>query len=157
MIPAGTYRGKCTGVRDVKFGKTANGGEQIGLLFEIIDGEYRGARIAWYGSLTSTASIQFVRNVLLTCGWDGGSWTNLRGIDRRAVSLVVEEERDPKGVIRPRLKYINAETSVMMKEELSADEVSSLLDSLDRVEGDAASANGRAAGAATPAQDDVAF
>jgi len=73
------------------------------------------------------------------------------------VSLVVEEERDPKGVIRPRLKYINAETSVMMKEELSAEEVSSLLDSLDRIEGDAASANGRAAGAAAPAQDDVAF
>jgi hypothetical protein len=79
-----------------------------------------GARIAWYGSLTSIASIQFVRNVLLTCGWDGVSWTNLRGIDRRAVSLVVEEERDPKGVIRARLKYINAEASVMMKEGESA-------------------------------------
>ena len=134
MIPAGSYRGRCTGVRDVRFGRTTSGGEQIGLLFEITDGEHRGARIPWYGSLTSPASIQLVRSVLMTCGWDGQSWTALRGIDRRTVMLVVEEERAPKGVIRSRLKYINNDTSVVMRDELPPDEVQTLLVHLDELD-----------------------
>jgi hypothetical protein len=134
MIPAGTYRGRCTGVRDVRFGRTTSGGQQIGLLFEITDGEYRGTRVPWYGSLTTPASIQLVRSVLMTCGWDRQSWTALRGIDRRTVMLVVEEERDPKGVIRSRLKYINNDTTVVMRDELSPDEVQTLLAGLDEGE-----------------------
>jgi hypothetical protein len=95
----------------------------------------------------------------MTCGWDGQSWTALRGIDRRTVMLVVEEERDPKGVIRSRLKYINNDTTVVMRDELSPDEVQTLLAGLD--EGEKRAQTDGAAGvqgdAADQAHGDIGF
>jgi len=117
-IQAGEYRGRCTGPRDVKFGESQEGNLQIGLLLEVTAGECKGQRAVWYGGLGSEEAKAFTRKALLACGWDGKSWTELRGISDNCVRLVFAEEGD-----YIRLRYINPDTSVKFKHELPRDEV----------------------------------
>ena len=130
--------GRCTGARDVKYGKRASGEEQIGLLFEITEGEHKGTRLSLYAGLESDEAIQFVRRVLVACGWDSRSWSELRGLDRNGVMLVVEEERDARGIPRLKLRYVNPMTAVNMRAELAPEEVQSLVSRLDRRERESA-------------------
>lgn len=132
-VKLGRYPGRCTGERDVKFGRASTGTEQIGMLFEMTDGEHKGRTFTWYGSLGSEASVALVRGVLEACGWDGKSWTKLGPLDK-AVVLEFKEDADDDGNPYTYLAYVNR-IGVAMKDELDVKERARLLANLDRANG----------------------
>lgn len=98
-------------------GTSSNGNPQIGVELTILDGEYQGASITWYGSFTDAAT-PYTLEALDNLGWTGDDLSNLTGIDRNEVSIVVDEE-EYEGEVRDKVKYINKPGGLAMKNAMS--------------------------------------
>lgn len=96
-------------------GKTNTGKEQVAIELEITDGERKGDTLTWYGFFTE-AAIDRTLESLRHLGWEGDDLSNLSGIDRNEVSIVVEDE-EFNGVVREKVKWING-GGIAMKETL---------------------------------------
>lgn len=99
-----------------KLGITGTGKEQIGVLFQLQDGQ----TLTWYGYFTEQ-TVERTLESLEHMGWDGSDITNPKGLDSNEVSLVVESEASPSdGKMYPRVKWVNKiGGGLAMKEELS--------------------------------------
>lgn len=155
MIEAGVYRGRCTGVRDIRWGYSAAGNEQIGVLFEITDGEYAGQRLVFYASVATPDARAFARQALMSAGWDGKSWDAMFGLGSVPCRLVVELEQNERGRTVPRLKYVNREVAVSFKNQMQRGDVVSLTKRLDAL--DAADASNGGPGEPPPGMFDDGF
>lgn len=103
MIQPGNYRARATGYQ---FGFAETGTEQVAVTFEIVEeGEHRGQSITWFGFFTPSSSERTVE-ALRTCGWQGDDLSDLAGIDRNEVALVIEHE-EYNGKIVVRVRWIN--------------------------------------------------
>jgi hypothetical protein len=104
-IQAGTYRARAV---SAALGETSTGSEQVAVEFELLDVEGNaGPHIVWYGYFTEK-TVKTTIKALRTCGWTGDLLTDLSGIDTNEVSLVIEEESDQNGRMRPRVRWVNA-------------------------------------------------
>jgi hypothetical protein len=95
-------------------GYTSKGREQVAVQFAIVDGEYAGRNFTWYGyfgdDLNGSAKntpTEITIKALRACGWAGDDITNLEGIDREEVELVIAIEPDLEGTPRNRVKWVN--------------------------------------------------
>jgi hypothetical protein len=75
-------------------GYTSNDREQVAVQFKIIDGEYAGRTLTWYGYFGDETKgkktpTEITIAALRACGWIGDDITNLEGIDREEVELVI--------------------------------------------------------------------
>lgn len=76
MIPPGNYRAVATPISTesgdcwAQFGETKNHNPQVVLNFEIIEGDYAGRRVAWFGYFTEKTSQRTVE-ALRYCGFTG--------------------------------------------------------------------------------------
>ncbi len=68
MIKAGRYQAKF--LETSGLGKSKNGSDQIVIRFELIDGDFAGHTLLWYGSFTGNAA-KVTTDALRTLGWDG--------------------------------------------------------------------------------------
>ncbi len=116
MIDTGRYLARAI---DSQLGFAETGTEQIAVTFEIEEGDYTGHTITWIGFLTD-ASSEITVKALLACGWSGDDLSDLTGIDRNQVELVVEHEMY-NGVKRARVKWVNRPGSggFVMKHQMS--------------------------------------
>jgi hypothetical protein len=114
LLPKGTYAARAT---EAGLGKTSKGSEQVAVQFEIVDGEYAGRRLTWYGYFTDK-TVDRTLESLEHCGWDGKSIQDLAGITRNEVAIVVDHEPDDKGNIRARIRCVNSQGGLAMKERL---------------------------------------
>jgi len=154
-----TFRGRSTG--EFKFGRAGTGTDQIGMLFEVLDGEWAGRKSVWYGTLGSSDAIALAREAIEACsGKPLEKWTDVFGaatprgnhlyleeLKKSEVTLVFEQRPDDD---RPRLCFINR-VGVFMKDELDARGVKGLLSRLDRE----SPSDRPARGSRSAAQDDV--
>lgn len=113
MLEAGRY--KARGV-EAMLGYTSTGKEQIGVLLETAEGN----RITWYGYFTDQTTERTFES-LRALGWEGDDLSDLRGIDRNEVEIVVEHEPDNHGEIRARVRWINRSGGLAMKESMPQD------------------------------------
>lgn len=113
-IEAGRYKARAT---EWKLGVTKNGGEQIGVLFQLDDGQ----TITWYSYFTEK-TVERTLESLEHMGWDGRSITDPKGLDLNEVSLVVEMEKsETDDKMYPRVRWVNriGGAGISMKEELA--------------------------------------
>lgn len=111
MIEAGRYKARAI---EWRLGVTGGGNEQIGVLFQLEDGQL----MTWYGFF-SEKTTERTLDSLETMGWDGVSITDPMGLDRNDVQLVVEHETNDEGKTFPRVRWVNRLGGLTMKEELS--------------------------------------
>jgi hypothetical protein len=103
MLAPGRYLSRAI---DSQLGYAETGTEQVAVTFEITEeGDFQGQTITWFGYLTPAASENTIKS-LLVCGWSGADVSDLSGMDRNEVEIVVEHEvyNDVK---RARVKWIN--------------------------------------------------
>ena len=103
MIHAGNYKARAV---EYQFGLAETGTEQVAVTFEITEeGEFHGHTIVWFGFFTEATAERTVQ-ALRTCGWDGDDLSDLRGLDRNEVVLVIEHD-EYNGKVQARVKWVN--------------------------------------------------
>lgn len=136
MLPMekGRYRAKAT---EWQLGEASTGTPQIGVTFEVIEGDHKGDRISGYFAL-SDAAAEYTLEKVRNCGWTGSDITELDsetavGMGSKIVELVVEPEdqkKDGKPVIdeqtgevkrRLRIQFVNRNGGLAMKSALTDD------------------------------------
>jgi hypothetical protein len=90
MLSPGYYRARAV---EYALGKTQNGTRQVAVRFEVLDeqGAPGGERVTWYGYFTEKTAERTLES-LQYCGWEGDDVTDLTGIERNEVQIVVEHE-----------------------------------------------------------------
>src|SRR5262245_28572402 len=118
LISKGVYRAKAL---EAMWGETGTKKPQVAVLFELLEGDYAGERITYYGVITDKTQ-DFVLKGLYTAGWTGDE--ALSGIGSREVDLVIDIEPDLEGKDRNRVKFINEPGSggLVMKKVLNPTE-----------------------------------
>lgn len=103
MLEAGYYRARAV---EWGLGKTEKGNRHVAVRFETFDAEGRpGESITWYGYFTEKTQERTLES-LQHCGWEGDDITELAGIERNEVQLVVEQE-EYEGKRRAKVAWVN--------------------------------------------------
>lgn len=104
MIAPGTYRAKAV---QWVLGESKSGVEQVAVDCSLLDeNDAENARITWYGYFSEKAWERTVESLRLF-GWTGADPTDLTGLDKNVVELVVEHE-EWEGKTRAKAKWVNA-------------------------------------------------
>lgn len=106
----GKYRAKAG---DWALGESGNGKEQIAVEFELLDPDYSGQHITWYGYF-SDGALEFTVKALRTMGWQGDDLLHLIGLDANEVVLVIENE-EYQGKTYAKVKWVNAIGGLALK------------------------------------------
>jgi len=113
----GRYKAKA---QEWGLGQSSKGTEQVGVLFELTEGDAKGIRITWYGSF-SEAAAAFTLKGLRACGWEGTDVLELEtahaGLDKNEVSLVIEQE-EYQGKTSAKVQWVNPIGGVGLKTPL---------------------------------------
>lgn len=115
MHPEGKFRAKSRKA-EVMEGRSA---EQIGIEFEVLEGETKSQRLAYYGSF-SEAALEITIKAMRTAGWLGDDVTDLSSMSRPevpTVELVVEHETF-EGKTRAKVKWVNSGGGLAVKNPL---------------------------------------
>jgi hypothetical protein len=103
MLEKGFYRARAV---EYALGKTEKGNRQVAVRFQTFDSEDRpGEQITWYGYFTEKTAERTLES-LQHCGWEGDDITDLAGIERNEVQLVVEHE-EYEGKTHARVAWVN--------------------------------------------------
>lgn len=124
-------------------GRAGTGTPQVGIEFELQDGDHKGERISGYFSLTDAAA-EYTLEKLINCGWTGTEVGELddpkasASMTANVVELVVEPEDivdkdghdmlDDEGYVRQRLRiqFVNRGGGLAMKAAMTGDDKSLL-------------------------------
>lgn len=112
LLPEGRYRAKAT---EGALGESSNGNPQVAVCCELLDAEYAGREITWFGSFSKNKGqgkktpLERTIETLRTFGWEGDDLSDLTGIDANEVNLVVEHEEYPEGSgdWQAKVKWVN--------------------------------------------------
>lgn len=103
MLQPGYYRGRAI---EWGLGKTEKGTRHVAVRFQTLDEQERpGESIAWYGYFTDKTTERTLES-LQHCGWEGTDITDLSGIERNEVQLVVQHE-EYEGKVHARVAWVN--------------------------------------------------
>jgi hypothetical protein len=103
MLDRGYYRARAV---ESALGKTQNGTRQVAVRFQTFDDQNQpGEAITWYGYFTDKTADRTLES-LQHCGWEGDDITDLTGIERNEVQLVVEHE-EYEGKVHARVAWVN--------------------------------------------------
>lgn len=111
----GRYRGRAV---EGALGITGKGTEQIGVRFALLDRP--GEHITWYGFFTSAAK-HITIAALRVAGFIGADLSDLSSLSRPdapEVLLVVENE-EYDGTVRPKVKWVNPVGGLAMKDQIT--------------------------------------
>ncbi len=122
MLEEGRYKAKAI---EAALGVAGTGTEQVGVAFEITEGPAKGYEITWYGHFTPKA-LERTLESLRYCGWEGDDITDLRGIGKSEVQLVIEHEEKNDGTMQARVKWVNRSGGLAMKERMNAGQAAGL-------------------------------
>lgn len=114
----GRFRGCSTGPNDFTIGRTSDGVTQVGLVWEIVDGDHEGRRFPKYFTVDDADGVERLKKALRASGWDGvSSLTELKGLGSCFCELVIDTEEWPvaSGKVRSRLAFVNPLTQAIMK------------------------------------------
>ncbi len=123
MLPEGRFKARAI---EGGLGESSEGNPQVGVRFTILDEEFHGEEITWFGSFSRNkgqgTKTPFERTIesLRACGWKGDDLSNLEGIDANEVSLVVEHD-NYNGKILAKVKWVNRAGGLALKAPMSAD------------------------------------
>lgn len=100
-----------------QLGMTKSGKEQVAVTFRLkMD---LSKTITWYGYFTDKTTERTIES-LRFCGWIGVDLTDLSGIDREEVELVIANE-EYEGKTSPRVQWVNRVGGMMLSAPLQPD------------------------------------
>lgn len=103
-------------------GETDTGKEQVAVGFQILTQDADIPYITWHGYFTDKAADRTIESLRI-CGWEGDDLTNLQGLDKNEVELVIEDE-EYDGKVRPKVRWVNrVGGSLALKAPLSGDKL----------------------------------
>ncbi len=121
LLPEGDYPVKAVKHR---MGFSGNENEQIGILLNVTDGEYKGRRLLYYGTFTD-AGMEFTIKAMRALGMQGDDIERdahtMYTSNAQAVAVVQHETY--QGKTRAKVKWING-ADVVMKHEMNPNELS---------------------------------
>lgn len=94
QIQAGRYVGKAVGT--LAFSEDKNGGERVGLRFELLNEGYEGRTVIWRNGITTEVGIDIMMKTLRNAGWTGDDLTACgpdTGLGSKEVELAVYYEQ----------------------------------------------------------------
>lgn len=106
--------------RSAQLGKAGTGTVQVAVELEVIEGNYAGQHATWFGFFTEKTQERTLESLRLL-GWQGDDLSDLKGIDRNDVKIVVEEETY-NGKTTAKVQWINAPGGMALKDPMSADQ-----------------------------------
>lgn len=100
-----------------EWGYASTGTEQVGIRVMILDGQWEGQSVSWYGFLTENAEVRTLEQLEIA-GWDKSSVIDLPGLGSTEFELEIEEDTDPEtGAPYYRPTWINR-IGVAMKKKM---------------------------------------
>lgn len=113
----GTYRAVA---REWDFGFVNNDPDrpQVGVLFELLDGDFQGRTVQWYGFFTPKTEERTLES-LRHCGWSSADIIALDGMGSTEVSLVIAAE-EYDGKWSNKVQWVNKPARVYMKNAMDA-------------------------------------
>lgn len=112
MIDEGRYKARATAA---EWGIAGTGAEQIGVEFEILEGDFIGERISWYGFFATDKQTQFTIKALRAAGWQGDDLAELSSIDGSTDCVIEVEHEEYDGETRAKVKFVNKPGGIAMK------------------------------------------
>jgi hypothetical protein len=120
LVPVNIYRAMAVpfetdgGPSYVQFGTSKNGGEQVGMQFEIISGPEAGRRVPWYGSFSEklgerakkTPAQRTIESLRL-CGFKGNDLANMPSQELNQEVSITVEHNEWEGKITCRVQWVN--------------------------------------------------
>ena len=162
MVRQGYYKARAVRIDDgygnevwARWGKASTGTQQVGMMFEIIDGNYQGTRLPWYGSFTEKSWERTVES-LKHCGFQGDNLTKLneQTLDREVSIKVDHRVNDFGEVVNARVAFVNATASVGFNDPMSSDELRDFAAKIrDRMAGKQGASGGSTRPKADPLDD----
>ncbi len=113
-LKPGTYNARAS---HATLGYTKDGKEQVGVELLVLDDDFQGERITWFGYFTEASSERTLESLRLL-GWKGDDLFDLQGIDENQVSIVVVED-EYQGKTQIKVRWINAPGGMAMKAPMS--------------------------------------
>ena len=101
-IANGKYRARA--IRG-DFGFTQGGKEQVVVEFDLLDDDYQGRKINWFGYFTDKTTDRTLDS-LRHCGWDGVDLQVLTGLGSTEVELIIER-KEYNGKERTKVQWVN--------------------------------------------------
>lgn len=103
-------------------GVSSTGKEQVAVSFPIPDAEGGEYHLAWYGFFTEGTVERTIESLRLL-GFEGDDLTNLVGLDKNSVELVIEEEEYPQGSgqFQEKIQWINRGGGALVKTPLEGE------------------------------------
>jgi hypothetical protein len=113
-LQPGTY--KARGIA-AQLGFTEGGKEQVAVQLEILDENYHGETISWYGYFTEKTADRTLESLRLL-GWASDDLFDLSGIGSTEIRAILEEE-DYNGKMILKVKWINGPGGLALKAPMS--------------------------------------
>jgi hypothetical protein len=110
----GTFKARA---KEWGLGHSANGKEQVAVMFELAGGEHDGQSITWFGYFTEQ-TVDRTLDALRYCGWEGDNLAELDSLDANEVELVLDEE-EYDGKVRTKVKWVNRPARLALKEQMT--------------------------------------
>jgi hypothetical protein len=104
-------------------GETDTGKEQVAIEFEILTAEAEFNHITWFGYFTEKTFDRTIESLRI-CGWEGNDLSDLQGLDKNEVELVIEDE-EYKGNLIAKVKWVNRPGGLALKAPLTGDKAKS--------------------------------
>ena len=101
-------------------GYTSTGKEQVAVELKLTEEVFTGERITWYGYFTEGTQERTFES-LRALGWEGDDLSNLTGLDKNEVSIVVQGE-EYQGRTSLKVKFINPLGGLALKETMTPDQ-----------------------------------
>ena len=107
-----------------RFGESGNGTKQVLIYFEVIEGDYAGTRVPWFGFFT-TAAWQRTIESLRYCGLKGDdlSTINQQELNQRVTITIEHNEQGDK--VYPRVSWVNRPggSTIKLKKPMGTNEL----------------------------------
>lgn len=116
MIAIGTHKARAV---SCGLGKTSTNKEQVGVEFEILEGENAGEHITWFGYFTD-AALSVTIKALRACGWTGNDLSDIQGLDKEVALAINHEEY--QGKVSARVQWVNEPGGLALKTQMPPDE-----------------------------------
>lgn len=126
-IAQGRYRARAV---QGGLGMTSKGNPQVAVEFELLDEDWAGERITWFGGFNDESKtgkgktqLDFTLAALRAAGWTGDDLSNLEGLGSTEVSIVVKHE-EYEGKMQARVQWVNAPGGLALKSPMSPEAAS---------------------------------
>ncbi len=130
LIPAGYYTARAVRVQDdlgasvwARFARASTGTAQVVMVFEVVEGDWAGRRLTWFGFFTDNSWARTVES-LRYCGFQGDDLETVNRQDLgHQVSICVEHQTTDAGKTYARVAWVNESGGVKLADPMTGDQV----------------------------------